>query len=731
MTKTSLSSRAVLVLVLIVSLAFFVSPVHAANRVWSEYVLAAVQTGISADTNRPTYQVATMGLVGPDSIFSPTINHCTQNALASAGVQLRGDLNQTPGFNSIIEDLSAQGTSLSLESLNLQKAQRASAIAKRLSEASEKVKTALLTCMGTEANQVNLQISIAYALRECRPDNPLCKWDAKSKTTPRSYPGVFERIYSWSAVTQSRPVNEWIAPDANGVAINVDGSAWDNPIAWPSPLSPETALANLERLVALARKSEEISISYTVPAITGVYRETALRFVDELNEPFAAMQFLASGNNVLTLVSDELGRSRLKDCAQLRGKRDTESIGECAGFKIEATEIHACLNGSRCLPELRKNALAGLLMLQTPMDLNALLESTQLPRVGIDVPFPAWVQKAKECSALDTEEASVGCLLKGTMAPEDYAMVECVKGTSASEKTSGLLDCAERLASGSGKVLIHCMRDGKGDPATTAFCAVEESIPSNLQPAVSCLKAQSGNSNVAACLAGAALGHREKQIYDCYVANAGSKQAALLCAVAQDLPTDARLVVVCAQESAGAWQGMATCIAREKLKLSGDLGRIVGCGLSSGGSVVGTAACAAGTGLRAEQAIVLQCAATATTGPGFLVCTGGMLAFKEFTQCKDSRIGNDNCFGENNEIRRFVRALGLPDIGPNSIAAQVGNVYLDIINIQVAYLEGVAEAGKVFVREVARVLEQVGGLINKATDVGENVIRCVRKPWDC
>ena len=731
MTKAPLFFRIVLALAVIASQPCLVGSTRAADRVWSEYVLAAVQTGITADTKKPTYQVVTMGLVAPDSIFTATIKHCTQNALASTGVQLRSELAKTPGLDSIVEDLSAQGTSLSIESLNHQKDKRTSEIANRLGEASSMVKSALLACMGSEANEINPKISIAYVLRECRDDNPLCEWDAKSKTTPRNYPGVFERIYSWSAAAQARKPNEWIKPDAKGTVTKVDGSEWENPVVWPSPLSPEMALANLERLVVQARTRKSISISYTVPAITGVYRETALRFVDELNEPFAAMQFLVSGKNVLNLVSDELGRSRLKDCAQLQGKQDIESIGKCAGFKIEAVEIHACLSGARCMPELRKDALAGLLTLQTPMDLSTLLQSTQLPRVGVEIPYPEWVQKAKECSAQTTDQASVDCMLKGTMNPQDYAMVECVRGAPSGDKSKSLLECAERLASGSGKALIHCMRDGEGDPATTAFCAVESSIPSNLQPAVSCLKTQTESTELVTCLAGTAMGGREKQMLECYLAHPGNKQAALLCAVAQDLPEDARLIATCAQQSGGAWQAMATCIAQDKLKLSGDLGRIVGCGLSSGGSVVGTAACAAGSGLRAEQAIVLQCAATAATGPGFLVCTGGMLAFKEFAQCRKSRIGEGNCFGENNEIRRFVRALGLPDIGPNSLAAQVGNVYLDIINIQVAYLEGAVKAGKVLVREVARVLEQVGDLVSKAKDVGDNVVRCVTNPFKC
>jgi len=442
------------------------------------------------------------------------------------------------------------------------------------------------------------------------------------------------------------------------------------------------------------------------------------------------MQLLPAGSDTLKLISDELGRSRIVDCARLSGKFGVDSIGQCAGFILNETEVYGCISGQHCLPVLRDTASAALLTLRQPMDLQKLLSDTQLPRVGISIPYPDWVKKAQSCQAKETVSASTDCLMKETMAAEDYAMVECTKGAQGPKKNEMLLQCAENLATGPAKAMVGCIRAGAGDPSSTAYCAIEGSIPAQFKPAIQCITSPTARADAATCIGRTVLGPRGEQFLDCYQSNRNSPQAAVVCAVGKELPKDAQLVWSCAQTGGGTWQGMATCIATQKLALTGEVGRIVACGLSSGGTVVGTAACAAGSNLRPEQAIVLQCAATASTGPGFLVCTGGLLTFNEYIKCRKSRIGKDNCFGENNEIRRFVRALGLPDIGPNSLAAQVGNVYLDIINIQVAYLEGVAKGGKVVVREVVRVFVQAGKVakdaVNDGIRAGKKVIRCLR-----
>lgn len=713
-----------------------VFPAHAAQKVWAEYPLAAVQSGISEVGGTARFHVVSMGFVAPSSIFEPTLKGCTQQAVDSAGVQLREKLASAPGIDTIVSELALAGSEVSLETLTNQKSKRIQGISKLLVDAGTTMKVALATCIGpAKAQEINLLVSVGYVLRECTAAIAICQWSSSSKLTPRNYPSVFERFYSWAAATQRRPVNEWVGVDGAGLPINLNSAGWERSIIWPDPTPMQAALSDLERLVNYARRHPSIQISYAVPAIAGAHKETALRIVDELRDPFTAMEFLPTGADALSLVSDELGRNRLIDCARLQGKNNTQDIGTCAGFSTTATEIYACVQGQRCLPQLKAEALAGLLTMKTPLDLQGLIKNTQLPRVGINIPYPEWAEKARRCNAAPTKEQSVACLLKETMASEDYAMVECVKKASGNAKSQTLLDCAEQLAGGDGKTLMQCMRSGEGDPQATAYCAAAAAIPVNLQPAIKCLRESTTTSAAAACLAASALGENERRIYGCYVANPKSTQAAVLCAVAQDLPADARMTIACAQKSGGDWRSMAACVAADQLKLEGDFGRIVSCGLSSGGSYVGAAACAAGSSLRPEQAIILQCAATASTGPGFLVCAGGMLAFNEYTQCKDTRVGKDNCFGENNEIRRFVRALGLPDIGPNSLAAQVGNVYLDIINVQVAYLEGIAKGGKVLVREVARIFEQAGAVVKKAVkeaeNFGKNVHRCVTKPWKC
>jgi hypothetical protein len=114
--------------------------------------------------------------------------------------------------------------------------------------------------------------------------------------------------------------------------------------------------------------------------------------------------------------------------------------------------------------------------------------------------------------------------------------------------------------------------------------------------------------------------------------------------------------------------------------IPGDLGRLATCAASSGGNGFGTAACMAGNRLTPEQQIALQCAAYSAAVASYAICTGGLLTFKEFSQCRDNRFGSDKCFGENNEIRKFFGNVLGQDIHENTVVSQIINVPLEIAN---------------------------------------------------
>jgi hypothetical protein len=53
---------------------------------------------------------------------------------------------------------------------------------------------------------------------------------------------------------------------------------------------------------------------------------------------------------------------------------------------------------------------------------------------------------------------------------------------------------------------------------------------------------------------------------------------------------------------------------------------------------------------------------------------------KEMMNCKGKKFGEGNCFNENNDIRKFAKSLGI-EIGPQSVAAQVINIQLQITQL--------------------------------------------------
>lgn len=86
-----------------------------------------------------------------------------------------------------------------------------------------------------------------------------------------------------------------------------------------------------------------------------------------------------------------------------------------------------------------------------------------------------------------------------------------------------------------------------------------------------------------------------------------------------------------------------------------EIGKFARCAILSQGSGFGTAACMLSEKLTPEQQIALQCAAQSPDLVTFAACTGGQLTLREFAKCQGKDIAEDECFGENNEIRKFFK----------------------------------------------------------------------------
>jgi hypothetical protein len=168
-------------------------------------------------------------------------------------------------------------------------------------------------------------------------------------------------------------------------------------------------------------------------------------------------------------------------------------------------------------------------------------------------------------------------------------------------------------------------------------------------------------------------------------------------------------------------------------KLSGDAGKAAQCYVSGGGNPTATAVCMASDGLTADQRIALQCAAQSGGVPAtWAVCTGGQLAWKEFNNCRGGRAFDDKCFGKGNDLRKFAEGITGSEIGPNSVAADVVNVYIKVAEFYVNGAESVVKGGQHLVDEGGKVLED-------ERKKGEKIIqdpigsarKCLETPLDC
>jgi len=170
-----------------------------------------------------------------------------------------------------------------------------------------------------------------------------------------------------------------------------------------------------------------------------------------------------------------------------------------------------------------------------------------------------------------------------------------------------------------------------------------------------------------------------------------------MCYAAQreDIPEPTRVALSCAQ-NAEDWRRFAGCVVGSKLNIGGDLGKITACAAANGGDPITTAACSAYFDLTPEQQIAIQCASQSSDAMTFVACTGGQLTLREYMKCQGKAVAQEDCFGPNNEIRKFVRNMGLGDIQENTVVAQALNFQLDVVKTQVTFAESALQtSGKV------------------------------------
>lgn len=202
----------------------------------------------------------------------------------------------------------------------------------------------------------------------------------------------------------------------------------------------------------------------------------------------------------------------------------------------------------------------------------------------------------------------------------------------------------------------QCLQVSGSDRQRFVDCMVPKMMTGDQVKAYQCMRrAQDDQLSMTTCLAGTMMGENERralnQAVDCYKKEGADTTKLPLCMANQNFDPQTARAVACmtkqAQQGNASMWGIAGCAAGSALKLNPELTVAAECAMSSGGQPY-----------------------------AFAACTGGRLTAMELDKCFTIGVGGNGCFGDNNEITKGLRALGL-DLnriaGPNGFALQTWN----------------------------------------------------------
>lgn len=727
---------------------FLVALTHPAQaeRLMAQYPIAAVEAGYDPVRKEPIYELVVAGLAMLDPVAQPAYNgleNCTRSALGNWGYGstdvLDGpkqggpyDPNPMPRIDTVVVDLARDiasrqpQTELTAAKVNEETVRRVNLVDAWLRTQVVEVRSNLKRYCGDKMvpEAVRNQARLLLSLRRCPSPLPTENYhpcnmkglQGPQRTRVREY--GYTQLFAWSQSQGARPHDEWWDLGAGKPGDVVPTPALADSAAWPK-IDEATRLKQFEALVVALRerkikaKKVSVAISSSVPMAVGLSQETAARVLDLLESPMYATATLAKGTQALGVISDEVARSRIIECTSLRrlDVKDLAKIQQCSGYNVTDSDIAMCMTKHRCLPPIAAEALANVLQITDELNLKELAANTTLPRIS-DISFDAWEVVASQCakesdsagrSEKDFQEIAMDCTLKKTLNASSLKTYECVTRNRSKDPTD-LTECITDVPA------LKCLREHPNDVKAMAWCSTRSELPSAVLACIDGYQADNARATLQTCALNALGSDAQKAAAMLACADKESGVRAALCMAGPSIPDELHGAAECAQTSQS-WESFASCTAMKEvaLGLDGDLGRLASCGIQAQGDPLGTAVCMADTGLNPNQQILLQCAAASGGEPlTFAGCAGGRLALQEFIQCKNVNFGEGNCFGKNNEIRRFVRALGLPDISPNSVVGQLANAHLDVLKFQVRFAEDAFDVAGDVLHGTGELLEGIG-----------------------
>jgi hypothetical protein len=483
---------------------------------------------------------------------------------------------------------------------------------------------------------------------------------------------------------------------------------------WPDAPEGTRAQVELERLVVQARAASK-RIDKSAPRLAAVPKEIAIRMVDVLDEPQEALAELKSDANVkLLTIQDELARTRIAECVRFRGQKTPAEVAACAGYSVDVATINQCLSGAACVPKLGDKGWAAVLAQTNVGSLKDVALSSLSPRSAAQL--QQLESAAKECAKKGSRQAAAACALEQQLGDKEKKAWACVKGKSASQLDAKSVECAlgGSLPPEATKAVDCTKKFAKtGDQAQ---CALTASLPSPAGDLLSCQKKYSNDDKKAAQCMAEAVGGTAGDVAKAATClqNGGDDWAkTAMCVAGNKVPKQVGDVIDCAQNSSGA-AAVGGCLALKNVP--DQYRKPAQCIAESGGDPFGAGVCMVSDGLTPDQRIALQCLASTGGEPvSFVTCSGGRLFVKEMFNCVDKKLFEDKCMGEGNDIRKFMKALGV-DLKPTTVVGQVLNAPLDVVKFQVAAAQAALQGLENFGNNVSR---EVGNALQEGQRIGD------------
>ncbi|TBG66572.1 hypothetical protein [Rhizobium leguminosarum] len=680
----------------------FAASVALADSVYWNYGIASVQVGFDKDRNRPVGNKISFVGLGPDNISS-RFENCIKNGTIAAGESTWIPLdNHILDATQVVESMVASKELINTETLKARFKDETDKTETLIAHAEQVYRRTIAKCMGGNeeaARSVQLGIVSRICVTWAPAGNP-CQ-EARSPVGRMKDPatGRYAKIYDWLEPTGAlRPLNQIVQLVGKGGRVGDIAPDLRDRAYIPAP-SEEVAQRVFEDGAERFRRIG-LRYDYIAPRVATIDKSVAIALIDVMDHPAFVFDKLKDAHKRLLSASNEVARTRLKECLLYQGKPDILTAALCAGVKGEVQALEACIEGGRCVPDMAAEAARAALTYTSSFSIKDLALNSQLPRILGDGSFEQYKNAARACAEINSNTQDFSfCVLRSQLKGADAVVLQCIRNNGAEAAAKCV---AENMPNSAGARAARCFLEAQDDRAK-ALCLASEIVPD------------------------------AARAYQCYVDNAGDKSAALACVAAENLSPEAKTVISCATQSRKDYKAVGACLVSKNL--SGDAQRLVNCYASSNGSWVGAGICLAGGSLSAEQQILLQCATQTGGEPvSFAACTGGLLALKEFQQCQDNSFGEDDCFGENNEIRKFVKNVGLGDIDRNTVVGQIANAHLDALKSTVSVTEsiigGVGRVADDIGRELGRIPGALAGLPDGVREEACKVLGDVCPDWD-